>query len=204
MEGAGNFREVLDEPSVEVHKSYEGLDLLHFHRLWPVRDSLDFNRVHHYTVFGDDKSKVVHLLTFEFAFLWLEEQLVGTEGLEYLLSDPPMVCKGSRVDEDVIHVANGFIAINKGAEDVIHHCLEGGQLVAQSKEHDKWLKESSVRGEGCLPLIPFLQSDIVEAPMAVQGGEPFCIAEPGEHIGDQWKWVGVLHHDLIQLLVVLH
>src|SRR5258707_10689263 len=155
-------------------------------------------------VFGDDKSEVVHLSMFEFAFLQLEEQLVGTEGLEYLLSDPLMVCEGGGVDEDVIHVADGFIAIDKGAEDVIHHCLEGGRQVAQSKEHDEWLKESSVCGEGHLPLIPLLQSDIVEAPTEVQGGEPFCIMEPGEHIRAQQKWVGVLHHDLIQLPVVLH
>src|SRR5258708_3553614 len=164
MEGVSNFGEVPDEPSVEVHKSYEGLDILYFHQLWPVHDSLDFNGVHHYMVFGDDESKVVHLSTFEFAFLWSEEQLVGMEGLEYLLSDPLMVCKGGGVDEDVIHVANGFIAIDKGVEDVVHHCLEGGWRVAQSKEHDKQLEESSVRGEGHLPLIPFLQSDIVEAP----------------------------------------
>src|SRR6266481_1440286 len=147
MKGVGNFGEVLDEPSVEVHKSYEGLDVLYFHWLWPVHDSLDFNGVHCYMVFGDDKSKVVHLLMFEFAFLMLEEQLVGTEGLEYLSSDPPMVCEGGGVDEDVVHVADGFIVIDKGAEDVIHHCLEGGQRVAQSKEHDKWLKESLVHGE---------------------------------------------------------
>src|SRR5258705_13243466 len=155
-------------------------------------------------VFGDDEPKVVYLSTFKFAFLQLEEQLVGTEGLEYLSSDPLVVCEGGRVDEDVVHVANSFIVINKGMEDVVHHHLEGSQQVAQSKEHDKWLKESLVHGEGHLPLIPFLQSDIVEAPMEVQGGEPFCIAEPGEHIRDQQKWVGVLHCDLIQLLVVLH
>jgi len=134
VEGASDFGEVPDEPLVEVHKSYEGLDILYFHQLWPVHDSLDFNGVHHYTVFGDDESEVVHLSTFEFAFLWLEEQLVGMEGLEYLLSDPPMVCEGGRVDEDVIHVANGFIAIDKGVEDVIHHHLEGGQRVAQFME----------------------------------------------------------------------
>src|SRR5260221_12114430 len=130
MKGAGNFREAPDEPSVEVHKSYEGLDILYFCRLWPVHDSLDFNGVHRYMVFGDDESKVVHLLTFEFAFLWSEEQLVGMEGLEYLLSDPLMVCKGGRVDEDVVHVANGFIAIDKGVEDVVHHHLEGSWRVA--------------------------------------------------------------------------
>src|SRR5260221_5224492 len=171
MEGVSNFGEVPDEPLVEVHKSYEGLDILYFHWLWPVRDSLDFNRVHRYTVFGDDESEVVHLLMFEFAFLWSEEQLVGMEGLEYLSSDPPMVCEGGRVDEDVVHVANGFIAIDKGAEDVVHHHLEGGWRVAQSKEHDKQLEESSVCGEGNLPLISFFQSYIVKAPTQRQGIE---------------------------------
>src|SRR5258707_10374521 len=112
MKGVGNFREVPDESLVEVHEPYEGLDILYFHWLWPVCDSLDFNGVHHYTVFGDDKPKVVHLLMFKFAFLQSEEQLVGMEGLEYLSSDPLMVCEGGRVDEDVIHVANGFIAID--------------------------------------------------------------------------------------------
>jgi len=130
VEGVSNFGEVLDEPSVEVHKSYEGLDVFYFCQLWPVHDSLDFNGVHHYMVFGDDESKVVHLLMFKFAFLQSEEQLVGAEGLEYLSSDPLMVCEGGGVDEDVIHVANGFIAIDKGVEDVVHHCLEGGQQVA--------------------------------------------------------------------------
>src|SRR5260221_7570486 len=134
MEGASNFGEVLDEPLVEVHKSYEGLDVFYFCWLWPVRDSLDFNGVHHYMVFGDDESEVVHLSTFKFAFLWSEEQLVGAEGLEYLLSDPPMVCEGGGVDEDVIHVANGFIVIDKGVEDVIHLHLEGGQQVAWSND----------------------------------------------------------------------
>src|SRR5260221_3645749 len=40
--------------------------------------------------------------------------------------------------------------------------------------------------------------------MEVQGSEPFHIAQPGEHVRDQWKQVGVFHRDLVQLLVVLH
>src|SRR5258707_3612768 len=170
MKGAGNFREVPDEPPVD------GLDILYFHRLWPISDPLDLDRVHRYVVLGDDKPKVVHLSTFEFAFLWSEEQLIGTKVLEYLPGDSPMVCEGGRVNEDVIHVADGLIVINEGVEDVIHHCLEGGGRVAQSKEHDKGFKQSAVHGEGCLPLIPFLQSDIVETPAELQGSEPLCIA----------------------------
>ncbi len=49
------------------------------------------------------------------------------EGLEYLSGDSLMVCEGGRVDEDVIHVANGFIAINEGTEDVVHHDLDGSR-----------------------------------------------------------------------------
>jgi len=49
------------------------------------------------------------------------------EGLKYLSGDSPMVCEGGRVDENVIHVTNGFIAINEGMEDVIHHHLEGSR-----------------------------------------------------------------------------
>src|SRR5258708_3024658 len=90
MEGVSDFREVPDEPSVEVHKSYEGLDVLHFHQLWPVCDSLDFNRVHCYMVFGYDESKVVHLSTFKFAFLSLEAHLTPTEVFQYLSTHPPI------------------------------------------------------------------------------------------------------------------
>ncbi len=73
MEGVGNLGEVADESLVEVHKPYEGLDILYLRWLWPVHHSLDLNRVHHYMVFGDDKPKLIHLLTFKFTFLWLEE-----------------------------------------------------------------------------------------------------------------------------------
>src|SRR5258708_22658105 len=126
VKGVGDFRAVPDEPPVEVHKPYEGLDILYFCQLWSVSDPLYLDGVHHYMVLGDDKPKVVHLSMFEFAFLWSEKQLIGAEGLEYLLGDPPMVCKGGRVNEDAIHVPDALIPTNKGAADVIHHCLEGG------------------------------------------------------------------------------
>src|SRR5260370_28908471 len=41
MEGVVNLREVVDESPVEVHKPYEGLDVLDFCWLWPVCNSLD-------------------------------------------------------------------------------------------------------------------------------------------------------------------
>src|SRR5258708_38325238 len=90
---------------------------------------------HRYMVLGDDKPKVVHLSTFEFAFLWSEKQLLGAKGLEYLPGDSPMVCKGDRLNEDVIHVADGLSAVDDDARDVIQHCLEGGSPVAHADRH---------------------------------------------------------------------
>src|SRR5260221_951830 len=152
VKGAGDFGEVPDEPPVEIHEPYEGLDILYFCRLWPVSDPLDLDGVHRYVVLGDDKPEVVHRSTFKIAFLWSEKQLIGAEGLEYLPGDSPMVCKGGRVNEDVIHVADSLIAIDEGVEDVIDHCLEGGRRVAQSEEDDKGFNESIVHEECCLPL----------------------------------------------------
>ena len=126
MEGVGNLREVADESSVEVHEPYERLDIPDLCWLRPVCDSLDFNRVHRYVVLRDNKPKVIHLLTFELALLRSKEELIGTEGLEYLSGDSPMVCERGGVDEYVVHIADGLIAVNKGAEDVVHHGLEGG------------------------------------------------------------------------------
>src|SRR5258708_36367538 len=115
MKGVGDFGEVPDEPPVEGHEPYEGLDILYFCRLWPISDPLDLDGVHCYMVLGDDKPEVVHLSTFEFAFLWSEKQLIGMEGLEDLLGDAPIVREGGGGNADVIHVADGLLVNDEGA-----------------------------------------------------------------------------------------
>src|SRR5258708_35261983 len=66
MKGVGDFGEVLDEPPVEVHEPYEGLDILYFCRLWPVSDPLYLDATPHYIVLVDHKPKVVHPSMFQF------------------------------------------------------------------------------------------------------------------------------------------
>ena len=48
------------------------------------------------------------------------------EGLEYLLGDSPMVRERGGVNEYVVHIADSLIVVDEGAEDVVHHGLEGG------------------------------------------------------------------------------
>src|SRR5260370_38479339 len=99
MKGVGNFGEVPDEPPVEVHKPYEGLDILYFCWLWPVSDPLDLDWVHRYVVLGADNPKAVHLHTFECPFLWLQKQLLRTMGLDHLQGDSPTVVDADEVIE---------------------------------------------------------------------------------------------------------
>jgi len=49
------------------------------------------------------------------------------EGLEYLSGDSPMVCERGGVNEYVVHITDGFVAVNEGVEDVVHHGLEGSR-----------------------------------------------------------------------------
>src|SRR5258705_12785736 len=67
----------------------------------------------------NDNHEIVHIFPFYILFLWSEKQLIGTKGLEYLLGDSLMVCEGGGVNEDVIHVADGLIAIDEGAEETL-------------------------------------------------------------------------------------
>ena len=58
-------------------------------------------------------------------------------------------------------------------EDVIHHHLEGCWAVCKAEEHNLRLKEPSIGVECGLPLITFLNPDVVETPLDIQLGEVF-------------------------------
>src|SRR5258707_8002150 len=89
-------------------------------------------------------------------------------------------------------------------KDVIHHHLEGHRGVAQSKEHDHWFKQASVSPECSLPLIALLDLHVVEPPAEVKYSEELSTMEAGQDIRNEGEGVGVLDHDLIQLLIVLY
>ncbi len=76
-------------------------------------------------------------------------------------------------NQDVIHIDEEFsgVAHLHFLEHVVHGSLEGGQGVGESKEHNAWFKESFWGFEGCFPLVPFLDLDIVIPPPYVKLGE---------------------------------
>ena len=81
-EGACMMGEVLDEPTVEVGKPEEGLQLLLGGQNWPLRHSGHFGWVHLDRVMGNDHSKVLHPGLLKFTLVWLQvDSPLGVSGL---------------------------------------------------------------------------------------------------------------------------
>src|SRR5258708_38037556 len=78
-----------------------------------------------------------------------------------------VLSKGFGEDQDV-HVTDGHPLAHKVREDIIHHGLECGQGVAKAEEHYLGLIQPLVCGKCSLPLVSFLDLDIVETPLEVQ------------------------------------
>ena len=75
-EGACVMGEVPDEPTVEVGKPKEGLQLLLGGRNQPLCYSSDFGWVHLDGVMGNDHSEVFHSGLLKFTFVWLQVELI--------------------------------------------------------------------------------------------------------------------------------
>ncbi|KIM34746.1 hypothetical protein M413DRAFT_436308, partial [Hebeloma cylindrosporum] len=87
-ERAGMIREVLDEPTVEVRKAQEGLNLLLVGRCRPLLNASDLNQVHRDAILRDDNAEVLDGGFLELALLWFKVQLVLPHQLQY----PPFDC----------------------------------------------------------------------------------------------------------------
>src|SRR6266481_4706719 len=108
---------------------------------------------------------------FKLALLCLEVELVVTEDFQDKTGDALKLLESLREDQDVIHVDADDPISNQLCKDIIHHCLECGRTVCQAKEHHQGLKQATVGAECSLPLISFMDSDIVVAPLNIKLGE---------------------------------
>jgi hypothetical protein len=72
------------------------------------------------------------------------------------------------VDQDVVHIDREPIFSQFFNEDCIHHGLEGGWGVGETEKHDSGFEEAFVGNECHLPLVLFLDADIVVPPSYVE------------------------------------
>jgi hypothetical protein len=75
------------------------------------------------------------------------------------------------VDCNVIHIDREPSLCHLLSEYHVHHHLEGGRQVCEAKKHYCWFEQSFWHEEGCLPLVSFLNANIVVSPTYVKLGE---------------------------------
>ena len=73
---------VMDESTVEVHESEEGLDVLNFLRFWPIGDGFNFLCGHRESIRRETETKVLGGGGMELTFLWFGKEFVFVEVLE--------------------------------------------------------------------------------------------------------------------------
>src|SRR6266403_4203080 len=121
------------------------------------------------------------------------------------MSDPlAMVFKTSGCgDKYVVHVYDYISRGNFFSKDGVHHCLERGWGISESKEHYSGLVESFVAFEGSFPFVSFFNVNIVVSPSYVKLGEPLFSHKFVNKFLDEGQWVRVPDGPFIDLLVVL-
>ena len=81
------------------------------------------------------------------------------------------------VNKEVIHINDEPSFCDHVLKRIGHELLKGRGRIGHSKEHDSGFIESTVGDEGSLPLVPFLDTNIVVPPSYVKLGEDLCIFE---------------------------
>ena len=97
-----NVGVVVDEATVEVRETEEGLDVLHLAGFWPIGDGFDLVGGHGESVGRKAESEVFGGGGVEFTFLRLGEEIVFPEALEDFADMFLMGFNILGVDQDVI------------------------------------------------------------------------------------------------------
>jgi hypothetical protein len=153
----------------------------------------------------DDDAKVFNFLDMEVALLWLEVEVMFFKFLQNLVYAAHMlflVVFGH--DDNVVHVDFNPTLGNLFLEDVIHHCLERGRWVHQSKEYHGWFEEAFTGLEGGFLFISWFDGNIVIFPSNIEFCEQHLSSDAVNEVRDKRKGVLVWHCPLVQVVVILN
>ncbi len=97
-----NVRIVENEAAVKISKAEEGLHILHFSRLGPILNYLNFRLVHGESLGRQDVPKVLYSLRVKLTFVGAGEEPVLAKALEHFFDMFAMIRRIVGINEDVI------------------------------------------------------------------------------------------------------
>ncbi|KAF8547002.1 hypothetical protein OG21DRAFT_1425699, partial [Imleria badia] len=147
---------------IEVRKTCEGTDCFERGRWFPIVDSNEFLELHFNLSLANDHSQEFHP--------WGVKGTLGEfQGYSVCTKSSEDAAGSGAVEGDIsIHMDGNIIHIDlepsfsdNVGEDIIHECLECRGSIAKPEEHYGGFEETKRCDEGGLPLVLFLDADVV-------------------------------------------
>ena len=89
-------------------------------------------------------------------------------------------------------------------KDSIHHGLEGGWRVCESKEHHCGFEQSFGGKKRSFPFVSFFDPNVIVSPSDVHCGEQHASAEMVDDLVYQWGYILVFLGPFVQWMVILY
>ena len=148
----------MDESTVEVCKSKEGLDVLNLLWFWPIGDGLNFLRRHGESIGRETETEVLGGGGMELTFLWLGEEIVLSEASEDFVDVFLMGLEVLGVYQDVMQIDDNT-DIEEICKDTIDESLNSRRGVSQAERRDIPFEGPISHAEHGLPFITFCNVD---------------------------------------------
>jgi formyltetrahydrofolate hydrolase len=146
-------------------------------------------------------TKILDLLSCEFAFVEVRIEVVFLEDLEDRLKICEMLLSRFAEDEDVVQIDNDE-AVQEGLEDRVHETLERGWSIAESKGHDKELVVAISRPKRCFRNVLVLDANLPVSRAKIELCEVVASCKPIEEVIDARKRILVFDCDIVERPII--
>ncbi|KAF8238331.1 hypothetical protein L208DRAFT_1242869, partial [Tricholoma matsutake] len=154
----------------------------------PFGDSHYLDRIHTNFALRYDESKVLDHCLLELALVMSQKQLVRMKALQDKAHNVLMFIDQFRKDEHVIQVDTDHSFHNEILKNVVHHHLECGRGVCESKKHHQGFEKPAIHAKSGFPFVAPFHVHIVVPPPHIE----FC------------KQISVFHREGIESTIILY
>src|SRR5882672_4741785 len=183
-----DFRISVNEVTIEVGETKEGLNILDFPRFGPILDNLDLVRGHGEAFGRQHVSEVFAGSDVELAFVCTGQKSVSAESSEYFPNMSFVLGNVVGIDEDVVQIDDDY-DVDHIREDVIHELLESCWCISKPFRNYQPFEGTISGSEGSLPFVSMRNLDKMVCVSEVDFGVDSCFTWCVYEVRNEWKWI---------------
>ena len=151
----------------------------------------------------DDEPEEFNGRLLEDTLCCLKIEIVVLQALKNTSDCVTVLLHRSREDQNVVHVHDNDTFHDQVLEDLVHHCLESRRGVSETEEHDEGFEKAAIGTKRCLPLVTFLDPDVLITPADIDLREDSCVLEFVDDFADERERVRVLDRAGVKVSIML-